>query len=321
MSQSEGYVLHIYGDEKYVHHAVASVVTLRRHDSSRPVALYATEAQIELLHETGLNRLFELLLSIPEAHRSIVGFKHHLHRFRPFEKCLYVDADMVWCRNPDALWSHLSGFTFTATGLERADFFFGAPKGVSIVGHVLADRRRRTMRRFGTTYLPRVQAGLIYSSDTEITRAVCTEASSLLARRSETHFGSRLKEGRNEESCEWSIALAMSRLDLPVFNWFQGQNTPQMDYVPGYVRHDTDFENISCLYYVDRFVHGLRGIRTPLTRKLLTRFFSSIPGKGDYMWVTPFILHFGWLHYKQPYYDLAERLWTREQEEKVLSEV
>ncbi len=317
MSQTEGYVLHIYGSEKYVHHAVASVVTLRRHDQTRPVALYATDDQIALLNETGLDALFSVLLPLPEEHRSIVGFKHHLYRFRPFDRCLYVDADMVWCRNPDALWRQFSAFDFTATGLERADFFFGGPKGFSIVAHVLMDRRRRTMKRFDTTYLPRVQAGMIYSADEDLTRAVCTEAAVLLSRRSETHFASRLAEGRNEETCEWSLALAMSRMNLPICNWFQGQNTPQMDFVESYVHHDENFTSVECLYYVDRVVHGFRGLKNQVTRKILTAIFTAFPGKGDYMWVTPFVLHFGWLHHKQPFFDLAERIWDREIENAV----
>lgn len=312
MSQSQGYVLHIYGGEKYVHHAVASVVTLRRYDRNRPVALYASEEQISLLTETGLSVHFSVLLPLPAEHHSIVGFKHHLHLFRPFEKCLYVDADMVWCRNPDPLWSQLSGFTFTVTGIERADIFFGAPKGFGILSHILTDRRSKTMKLFDATYLPRVQAGIIYSAEEGITRQVCTEAGSLLARRAETHFGSRLSEGRSEESCEWSLALAMSRLDLPIFNLFQGQNTAQIDYVEGLVQHDEDFESVSCLYFIDRLVHGFRGIRNPKVRKLLTRIFFAFPGRGDHMWVTPFVLHFGWLHHKQPFYDLADRIWEKE---------
>ena len=39
--------------------------------------------------------------------------------------------------------------------------------------------------------------------------------------------------------------------------------------------------------------------------------FSRLPGKGDHLYVTPFVLHFGWLHYKQPFYDFAERTWDR----------
>ena len=99
----EGYVLHTYGTEKYLRHAVASVLTLRRYDAQRPVALYADPSQIARLREVGLDHLFAVLEELPKAHQSIVGFKHHLDRFRPFERNLYVDSDIVWCRDPGPL--------------------------------------------------------------------------------------------------------------------------------------------------------------------------------------------------------------------------
>ena len=37
----EGYVLHAYGHERYVQHAVASVLTLRRYDPDRPFVQWA----------------------------------------------------------------------------------------------------------------------------------------------------------------------------------------------------------------------------------------------------------------------------------------
>ena len=197
-SAPEGYVLHSYGPSRYLHHAVASVVTLRRHDQDRPVALYCPAAHRELLEQHGLDALFAVIEDLPEEHRSITGFKHHLYRFMPFERCLWVDADIVWNRDTDPLWKLLSAYTFTATGLERADFFFGGPKGLSVVYDVLLDRRRRTMERFGLTHLPRVQAGMIYSQDRDLTRTVCETAADYLERREETHFRSRLQEGRSE---------------------------------------------------------------------------------------------------------------------------
>ena len=308
---SEGYVLHSYGDSRYLQQVVASVDTIRRHDSTRPVALYATEAHIDRLRSSGLDRLFDVLEVLPEANRSIVGFKHHLDRFMPFDRCLFADADMVWCRDPDPLWQSLAGFGFTATGHQRADFWFGGPKGAGIVLDYLLDRRSRTMRRFGLTYLPRVQAGLIYASDVSLARDVCDAARGFLSRRSETHFRSRLDEGRSEESCEWSMAMAMSRMDLPVYPWHQGQTSPQLDFVPGLVEHDPEFEQVRCRYYSDRRVHGFRGIAAEGVRRGLTAVFTRLPGRGDTLWVTPFALHFGWLRYKQPYLDFAERTWKR----------
>lgn len=308
----EGYVLHTYGPEKYLRHAVASVLTLRRHDRTRPVALYADQSQIDRLKEVGLDHLFAVLEELPEAHRSIVGFKHHLDTFRPFDRNLYVDSDIVWCRDPDPLWQRLSTFEFTATGLHKADFWFGGPKGLSILVDRLLDRRRRTMRRFGLTYLPRVQAGMIYAADEKVTQEAMSAARDFLQRRGDTHFRSRLDEGRSEESCEWSLAMAMSYLDLPVFDWFQGQDSPQLDFIEGFVEHDADFTSVRCRHYADDFVHGLRGLPMEGVRDALVRFFARFPGRGDYMWVTPFALHFGWMHHKDPFHDLADRLWERE---------
>ncbi len=104
---TEGYVLHSYGPERFLRHAIASVVTLRRHDTHRPVALFCPEAHRAVLKQQGLIDIFAHVGVLPEAHRSIVGVKHHLHRFQPFERSHFVDADMAWCRNPDSLWQQL----------------------------------------------------------------------------------------------------------------------------------------------------------------------------------------------------------------------
>lgn len=305
----EGYVLHTYGKEDYLRHAVASVRTLRRYDRVRPVALYATDEQISLLKRTGLDSMFAVLEVLPEQHCSIVGFKHHLDSFKPFKRSLFVDCDIVWCRDPDPLWKSLSTYSFTATGLQKADFWFGGPKGLGIFVDRILDRRRKTMKQFGLTYLPRIQAGMIYASDDKVTSEVTSAARDFLSKRADTHFRSRLDEGRSEESCEWSLAMGMSYLDLPVFNWFQGQNSPQIDFVEGFVEHDESFSSVRCKYYLDTLLHDMRGIPNFKLRKFLVDAFSLLPGRGDFMWVTPFALHFGWMHYKQPFYDLADRIW------------
>lgn len=307
----EGYVLHSYGPERYVRHAVASATTIRRHDTRRPIALYCPPQHRALLERHGLARLFSLIEPLPEAHRSIVGFKHHLHRFKPFDRALFVDADMIWCRDPDPLWQQLRAFSFTATGLEQADFFFGGPKGAGVVIDILLNRRRRTLDRFGLTYLPRVQAGMIYAQDDDHTRQVCEQAQRYLQRADETHFRSRLHEGRREESCEWSLAMAMSRFELPIFPWLQGHNSPQLDFIEGLTAHDTDFREVACRYYSNDFVYSLRGLPAPRLRDALINLLTCLPGRGDYMDVTPYVLHFGWLHHKQPFYDFAQRTWTR----------
>jgi hypothetical protein len=301
--------MHTYGPEKYLRHAVASVQSIRRHDRRRPVALYCSEEQQARLKETGLDALFEVLEVLPEAHRSIVGFKHHLEKFKPFARSLFVDVDMIWCRNPDPLWQQLAAFPFTATGIERSDVFFGGPKGLGFLVDWLFDRRRKTMRHFGLSYLPRIQAGMIYAQDDAVTARMCERSREFLSRRRETHFRSRLDEGRSEESCEWSMAMAASSLDLPVFPWFQGQNSPQLDYVEGFVEHDASFRRVRVRYYNDAFVRNLRGIPSRRLRDTLIGLAARLPGKGDWMWATPYVLHFGWMHHKQPFFHLADAVW------------
>jgi len=308
---TEGYVLHSYGPERYVKHAVVSAHTLRRHDPARPIALWCPEEHRALLERHRLDAAFDIIRPLPASHRSIVGFKHALHRFKVFDRSLFVDADMVWCRDPDPLWEQLSAYGFTATGLQHADHFFGGPKGLGVVADVALNRRRRTLRRFGLTHLPRVQAGMIYAQDDDQTREVCETASFYLDHADETHFRSRLNEGRHEESCEWSLAMAMSELQTPVFPWMQGHSSPQIDYIRSLTEHDADFTEVVCRYYTVPFVYNLRGLPVAWLRDSLLSLAERLPGLGDYMEVTPFVLHFGWLHQKSVFHDFVERTWSR----------
>ena len=310
-SSTEGYVLHSYGPERYVQHAVASVHTLRRYDAERPVALFCSETHRALLRRQGLAAEFDVLDLLPSEHQSIVGFKHHLDQFKAFDRSLFVDADIIWCRDPDPLWQQLAAFPFTATGLQNADHFFGGPKGLGVLVDMLLGRRRRTLRRFGLTALPRVQAGMIYAQDDECTREVCARASNFLHRVDETHFRSRLDEGRSEETCEWSLAMAMSDCGLHVFPWLQGQNSPQLDYIDGLVDHDAEFRDVDYRFYTSPFTYSLRGIPYEGIRDALFQLAEWMPRMGEYVTVTPYALHFGWLHQKAPFRTFAERVWTR----------
>ncbi len=307
----EGYALHTYGPERFVRHAAASAMTLRRHDAQRPIALFCPDAHRKCLRAHGKANLFEDIHTLPEEHASITGFKHHLHRFMPYERTLFADADIVWCRNPDPLWKQWQAYPFTATGLERADFFFGGPKNWRIAIDVLLDRRRRTMKRFGISHFPRVQAGMIYCADRDVTQNVCETAASLLARRAQTHFRSRLDEGRSEETCEWSLAMAMSQRHLDIFPWIQGRLSPQLDFVEDWTAFDPDFREVTYRYYTDRSVYALRGIRNRRLRAYLIRLVSGLPGRGDYQEFTPISLHFSWLHYKKPFEAFSERMWAQ----------
>jgi len=317
MAAREGYVFHSYGPVRYAKHAVVSVQTLRRHDPDRPVALYCPPSHQELLERTKLADTFDVIGTLPDAHRSIVGFKHHLHEFKPFERSLFVDADMIWCRDPDPLWQQFAAFPFTATGLQNADHFFGGPKGIGVLVDMLFRRRQRTLHRFGLTSLPRVQAGMIYAQDEAVTRAVGEHAAEFLAQSDRTHFRSRLKEGRSEETCEWSLAMAMRELELHVFPWLQGRNSPQLDYIGALVDHDPAFEDVTYRYYTSPFVYELRGIPNDTLLNTLLGAAERMPRMGEYVTFTPYVLHFGWLHQKEPFYDFAERIWARLTDEQV----
>ncbi len=310
-SISRGYVYATYGHPKYLKHAVCSLISLRRYDQNRPVALICSKNHSDLLREYNLRSLFNEIILLDNSHASIIGFKHNIYEYMPFDCNLYLDSDIIWCKDPAPLWESLSIYPFTITGTLNSDNFFGGPKHIGVIKDILLQRRQRTLDRFGLTYLSRVQTGIMYAEDAGLTKEVCTLAASYLAEIDKTHFQSRLKEkGRDEESCEWSMAMAMSKLNLPVYPWFQGQHSPQLDFIESYTSYDPDFKNIECKYYSDTFVYNLRGLKTHWLRKFLIQAVSLFPGKGDYMKVTPYCLHFGWYHQKKPFLDFSEKIWN-----------
>lgn len=311
-NKKEGYVYSSYGDEKYLRHVVASVHTLRRYDQERPVTIYCSNEHIQSLEKSGLAEMFDQILFLPEENRSITGFKHNVYLFMPYENNLYMDSDIIWCKDPNPLWDKLNTYRFTITGNQIADGFFGGPKGAGIVADVIFQRRKKTLDRFGLTYLNRVQTGLMYAADEDIAKQVCQSASDFLSKRDETHFRSRKSEtGRTQETCEWSLGMALSKLNIPILPWLNGYESPQLDFIDDYTKHDKVFETVECTLYNDRFVYDFKAIRSKWFRNLLISIFSLVPGKGDYMKVTPYCLHFGWYHQKQPFYDFADHVWEK----------
>lgn len=301
-----------YGDLEYLQHAMASVVSLRRYDTTRTVILCCEESHRKELIQKRLTHWFDEIISLEPSHRSITGFKHNVHLYMACERNLFVDSDMVWCRCPDGLWNALETYDYTITGTFPADNFFGASKGVGVVADMIMGRRQRTMRKFRLTHLPRVQSGMIYASDRATAQRVGSVATDFLQRRHETHFRSRVQEeGRSLETCEWSLAMAMATLDIPVYPWLQGHRSPQLDYIADWTQHDSDFKTVRCRYYCDQMMYSLRGVRPPRLRKLLMSFLAGYPGKGDWMDVTPYALHFGWLWEKGPFLEFSKRSWLR----------
>jgi hypothetical protein len=314
---SEGYVYPVYGNIKYLKHAIASVTSLRRHDTHRPVALVCESQHREILERLQLTDLFDVITPISPDHCSIVGFKHNFSEYMLFDRTLFLDCDMIWCKSPDPLWISFSAYPFTITGQLTADSFFGGPKNFGVLRDTLFRRRRRTLKRFGLTYLSRVQSGMIFAQDYDLSSKVCKMASEMLSRKDETHFQSRtMEQGRTEESCEWSLAMAMSKLNLPVYPWLMGQESPQIDYIQDLTQHDADFEYVTCTFYNNPFVFSFRGLKSVSLRNTLLRIAKFIPGKADHMFVTPYVLHFGWLHQKQPFFEFSERVWNRLKKDK-----
>lgn len=308
----EGYTYVSYGHTKYLKHTLASVSTLRRYDKKRPIALLCSERQKKILEEKRLTHFFTVINILPEDHCSIVGFKHNVHNYMFFEKNMYLDSDIVWCKNPDPLWKSLSIFDFTITGNLVSDMFFGSAKGLGVLKDFFLGRRRKTLKKFGLTYLSRVQSGVIFAQDYSQTKKVCDLASEMLSKKDETHFRSRkMEQGRTEESCEWSLAMAMSKLNNPVYPWLQGHNSAQIDYISDLTEHDDDFQYVACKYYCNDFAYSLRGLKSSRMRKILLGIISLYPGKGDFLITTPYCLHFGWLHEKKPFYVFAEANWKQ----------
>src|SRR5690625_6811220 len=80
---------------------------------------------------------------------------------------------------------------------------------------------------------------MIYAADRDLTESVCRHAREFFSRRDETHFVSRKNEkGRKEETCEWSLAMAMSAHKLQVFPWHNGYESAQLDYFEDYTLQD-----------------------------------------------------------------------------------
>lgn len=284
--------------------AIVSAHTLRRYDKSRPIALICSDEHAKKITDWGLADFFDRIEILAEEHQSIVGFKHNLHYYMPFDFNIYLDSDMIWCRNPDALWLAFKPYGYTITGQDSADVFYGAPKNAKVFFDMIFRRRQRTLKKFDLSHLYRVQTGIMYAADKDLTQKVDDLASEYLDKKNHTHFVSRTTEaGRNLESCEWSLGMAMSKLRLFVYPWFNGYESPQLDYIHGMVEHNDDFSEVKVQYYCNPFIQGLRGLKSTALRKTLLSVFSILPRSMDQMWVTPYVLHFGWKHQKE-YFDL-----------------
>lgn len=310
--KNEGYIYISYGKLAFLKYVIASVESLKRYDNARPVAIVCSKEHIAFINEYNVGHLFDDIVELKVEHTSIVGFKHNLFNYHIYERNLFLDSDIIWLKNPDYLWSMLSGREFTITGIESSDHFFGGPKHAGILFDIILQKRRITLKRFGLTYLSRVQSGMIYSGNRDRCETICKKAADFITQKSKTHFHSRKKEsGRTEESCEWSLAMAMAYYNVTIFPWFMGEFSPQIDYVKDYTQHNEDFTEVKCLLYSSYFIYSFRGLKMKWLRKGLFGLFAFITGRNDFRWITPFSLHFGWIHQKQPFINYSERIWIK----------
>ena len=315
---SEGYVYCSYGKEKYLKSVFVSASTIRRYDKNRPIALICSREHAKNIDSWGLNDFFDRIEILDEDHQSIVGFKHNLHLYMPFDHNMYLDSDMIWCRHPDNLWQAFKPFGYTITGQDSADVFYGAPKNAKILLDLLLRRRQRTLYKFNLNHLYRVQTGIMYAADQDLTKKVDELATKYLKQKDETHFVSRTTEaGRGLESCEWSLGMAMTKLKLYVYPWFNGYESPQLDYIHGMVEHDAGYRDVMVQHYSNPFIQQLRGLKSKALRGILLSIFSILPRSMDHMWVTPYVLHFGWKHQKKYFFDFVEQQWDAQFQGKV----
>lgn len=311
----EGYVYSAFGKIDYLKYVFASLETIRRFDKTRGIALFCSQEQKEFIEENQLESHFDYIGILEKQYQSITGFKHNLHLFCAFEKSLFLDSDIVWLKNPDQLWKQFSGYGYAVTGTEIADSFFGGPKSAKVMSDFILRRRQKTLNHFNLTHLSRVQSGILYISDKDLAQKINEKAVYYLQNKSHTHFQSRIMEkGRVDESCEWSLAMSLSFYNLAVFPWQWGEQSPQLDFIEAYTEFNEDFTQVRCKYFFDSFAYSLRGLKSKLIHGFMMLVMSFVPGWLDYAWVTPYSLHFGWLHQKEPFFKFANKHW-----EKILS--
>ena len=105
--------------------------------------------------------------------------------------------------------------------------------------------------------------------------------------------------------------MAMSKLNVPVYPWLQGHNSPQLDYIEDLTEHDDQFQYVKCKYYNHEFVYSLRGLKSSFLRNTIIKASGIMPGMTDYLLTTPYCIHFGWYHEKIPFYKFAESSWLK----------
>lgn len=86
-----------------------------------PVAVIFSDRSLSYLNDTQ-KKVFDFVIELPGDFRTSFGAKLHLDQLTPFDKTLYLDADMLWLgRKPSDLFKELEGVGFTSITEGNSD--------------------------------------------------------------------------------------------------------------------------------------------------------------------------------------------------------
>lgn len=259
----EGYVFHLPATGRPAH-AAAALATLRRHDRTRPATLCIAAAHRDALEDAADG--FEHVAVVPDEHATPGGFALHLDRYRFYARTLATDTFGAWCRAPDPLWYALAPFAFTASGTYHSTTGWDGLRPTRLLGSL---RRRDACRAFGLSGLPDVSGTVFFVQDDDTARRVCTAARAFLARRDETPFP--------PESWTWSLAAALTRLGLPLYEERQGLGSLLIAHTPGHAWHDAAFENVTARHSTSPLPDALADALPRAVRPLVQRLADARP--------------------------------------------
>jgi alpha-N-acetylglucosamine transferase len=78
-----------------------------------PIAIIYSDNSLSHLNEDQL-KMFDFIIELPNDFRTGFGTKLHIDQLTPFDKTLFLDADMLWLgKKPSDLFNELSGVQFT----------------------------------------------------------------------------------------------------------------------------------------------------------------------------------------------------------------
>ena len=150
-----------------------------------------------------------------------------------FDQQIYLDSDILWCKHPNVLWKAFEPHNICAIGHPKAGGTFGYCYGKEYISNILLFKRKRTLRKFNLKGIPRISAIAIFSKNRDITASACQQARWFFTQKHLTHFnGGKNIRIDNEESCEWSMAMAWAKFHLSVIKFVQKDIVYISNYIP-----------------------------------------------------------------------------------------